>query len=67
VRLPNYRDNPPWRWVYLCVLCIVFGALDMLLFGLHAPEGWILIGGGAVFGIRSVVEFRHPVKFDDGE
>lgn len=67
VRLPSYRENPPWRWGYLRALCIVFGALHIVVFGLHAPESWIVIGGGVVFGIRAVVEFRHPVKFDDGE
>jgi hypothetical protein len=59
MRLPDYRERPGWRYVYIAAMFLAVGALSILLFGSADSFTWIAFSAGALFGIRGLVELRR--------
>jgi hypothetical protein len=59
VRVPHYREQPGWRYVYIAAMFLAVGVVGILLFGMHDSFGWIAVGIGAVFGMRGLVDLRR--------
>ena len=54
MRLPDYRVV---RWLQIAGICLLAGALSVLLFGL--ASGVIFFVVAAIFATRAVIEYRH--------
>ena len=63
MRPPDYRVL---RWIYMAAGLSALGGL-LLILDVETGAGWVALVGGVIFGFRAAIEYRRPVKYDDGD